>query len=117
LKPLVVKYALAAAAVALSVAGCSRSPIVTLKNNSGRELQNVVISGSGFSERVGTLSSEGSHSFSPHVRGESGIRTQFDAAGQHHDSGEQGYFEASGGNRVSVVIDSEMKVAVYAKLE
>ena len=99
------------------LAGCSRAPVVTLKNDSAAELQNVVLSGSGFSESVRTFPSAAVHSFSPRVRGESGIRVQFDAAGQHHDSGEQGYFEASGGYRVFVVVDHEMKVAVDAKVQ
>jgi hypothetical protein len=51
------------------------------------------------------------------VHGESGIRVQFDTAGQHYDSGEKGYFEASGGYHVSVAVDRQMKVAVDAKLK
>ena len=64
------------------------------------------------SQRIGDLPAGAEHSFSPSVRGESGIQVAFDAAGQHYDSGEQGYFEASGGYRVSVVIDPKMKVVV-----
>jgi hypothetical protein len=116
LKPATISHAVAAAAIAFSFAACSRGPVVTLKNDSGTELQNVVLSGSGFSQRVGTLAPAAVQSFSPRVRGESGIRLQFDTAGQHHDSGEQGYFEASGGYRVSVAVDRDMKVAVDAKL-
>jgi hypothetical protein len=94
---------------------CSRSPVVTLRNDSGVQLQNIVVSGSGFSEKIDILLVGGTHSFSPRIRGESGIRVQFDAAGQHHDPGEQGYFEAGEPYRVSVMIDPKMNVAVDAK--
>jgi hypothetical protein len=117
LKAITVSRAIVAAVVALSFGGCSRDPVITLKNDSDSELQNIVLSGSGFTESIGTLRPAAVHSFSPRVRGESGIRVQFDAAGQHHDSGEQGYFEASGGYRVSIVVDPQMKVAVDAKLQ
>jgi hypothetical protein len=104
-------------ALALSVVSCSRGPVVTIRNDSGGELQNVVISGSGFSENIGTLPPAATHSFSPRVRGESGIRVQFDAAGEHHDSGEQDYFEAGEPYRVSVTVDQQIKVAVDAKVD
>ena len=101
----------------MSLTSCSRGPVVTLKNDSASELHNVVLSGSGFTESIDTLRPATVHSFSPRVRGESGIRVQFDAAGQHYDSDEQGYFEATGGYRVSIVVDRRMKVAVDAKLQ
>jgi hypothetical protein len=116
LKPTTLSQAIATAALVLSLWGCSRAPVVTVKNESGRELQNVVLSGSGFTESIGTLGPAATHSVSPRVRGESGIRLQFDTAGQHYDSGEQGYFETSGGYHVSVAVDRQMKVAVDGKL-
>ena len=94
------------------LAGCNHPPVVTLTNRSGVALTNVVITGSGFSERIGEFPAGAERSFSPTVRGETGIQVTFDAAGQHYDSGEQGYFEAGGGYRVSVVIDAQMRVTV-----
>lgn len=73
-----------------------------------------MLSGSGFSEKIDVLPAGETHSFSPRVRGESGIRVQFDAPGQHYDPGEQGYFEAGEPYRVSVTIDPAMKVTVDA---
>ena len=96
----------------IGLGSCERFPVVTVTNRSGVALTKVVIAGSGFSERIGDLPSGAERSFRPSVRGESGVQVTFDAAGQHYDSGEQGYFEATGGYHVSVVIDPQMKVSV-----
>ena len=74
-----------------------------------------MVDGSGFSEKINVLPAGGTHSFSPRIRGESGIRVQFDTAGQHYDSGEHGYFEAGEPYRISVTIDPKMNVTVDEK--
>jgi hypothetical protein len=96
---------------------CGGGPAVTIANRSNVALDNVVVSGSGFSIPVGHLGVDETRSLSPHPRGESGIRVVFDAAGQHHDSGEQGYFEGGNAYRVSITVDTAMKVIVDSGLK
>jgi hypothetical protein len=90
---------------------------VTIANRSRVVLDNVVVSGSGFSIPVGHLGVDETRSLSPRPRGESGIRVAFDAAGQHHDSGEQGYFEGGNAYRVSITVDTAIKVTVNSSLK
>jgi hypothetical protein len=103
-----------AALVALE--GCSRAPVVTIANRSTVTLSNIVISGSGFSNRIDRIAGGGEHRLTVHPRGESGVRLAFDAGGQHVDSGEQGYFEASGGYRVIVTVNTNLSVSVSSDL-
>ena len=106
---------MAAAATFLILVSCHDPDYATINNDSGIELRNVVISGSGFSQRVGTLAPAARYAFAPKPRGESGVRVEFDVADQHYDSGEQGYFEGSD-YRVSIRIDRDMKIAVDTSL-
>ena len=106
-----------ACSLAASLLGCSDRPVVTVANQSSTTLEHLVVSGSGFSEDVGSLSAGAKRSFSPHSRGESGLRVAFDALGAHHTTAEEGYFEGSGGYRVSVSIDAHFKVTVDSTLK
>ena len=100
----------------MALAGCSRAPVVTISNHSSTTLSNLVVSGSGFSERVGTVVAGGQHRVAVHPKGESGVRVAFVAGGQHIDSGEQGYFEATGGYRVSATVGTNLSVSVSSDL-
>jgi hypothetical protein len=40
----------------IAVAGCSDDPTITITNRSGQPLDNVVVSGSGFSASIGAMS-------------------------------------------------------------
>ena len=103
-------------AALLTLAGCSRAPVVTITNHSSTTLSNVVVSGSGFSERIGTVQAGGQHKLTVHPRGESGMRVAFDAGNQHVDSGEQGYFEAGGGYCISANVGTNLGVSVSSDL-
>ena len=107
----------AAAATALFITACDRGPIIQVINRSDVELREVVLSGSGFSERVTSLPAAGHHSFSPSVRGESSLSVTFAAAGVHHESAQDTYFEGGESYFVVVTIDPQMKVTTDAKLK
>ena len=106
-----------AAVVTWALAGCSRAPIVIVTNLSPSALTNVVLSGSGFSERIDRIAPGAERRLTVHPRGESGVRVEFDAGSQHIDTGEQGYFEADGGYRVVVSIQPDLKVSVSSDLQ
>ena len=103
-------------AVIVTVAGCSRAPVVTITNRSTNALANVVVSGSGFTNRIDKIAAGAESRITVHPRGESGVRVAFDAGGQHIDAAEQGYFEAGGGYRVAVTVEPDLKVSVSSDL-
>lgn len=96
---------------AAALTGCSGSSVVTLINRSDITLSNVVVLGSGFTNRFESISPGAEQRFTVHPRGESGLRVAFfDAAGRKVDSGEQGYFEA--GYHVSAIIGTNLNVSI-----
>lgn len=96
--------------------GCSRGPVITIRNASPLTLSNVVVSGAGFSERIGSLSAGAQHRFTARPSGESGLRVAFDGDGRHIETGPQGYFEAGGGYRVAATVNGNLTVSVASEL-
>jgi hypothetical protein len=99
-------------ATLLAAVGCWRAPVITIRNQSSLTLSNAVVSGSGFSERIGNIPAGGEHRLTVRPRGESGVRLVFDAGTNHVDSSEQGYFEAGGGYRVAATVGTNLSVSV-----
>jgi hypothetical protein len=110
-----IPYTIILAAI-VTLAGCSRAPVITIDNRSTSAIANIVVSGSGFSERIDNIAAGAKTTLTVHPRGESGVRLAFDADGRHIDAGEQGYFEAGGEYRVSVIVEPELKVSVSSQL-
>lgn len=102
--------------VAIVMAGCSDDPAITITNSSGQPLDNVVVSGSGFSQSIGAMSPGAQREVAVDPRGESGVRLTFDVGEQHVDSGDQGYFEGSGGYHVAASIQPDLTVSVSSEL-
>jgi hypothetical protein len=100
----------------VALAGCSPSPVVTITNHSPVALNNVVVSGSGFSERIESIAAGAEHRVTVRPRGESGLRVAFDAGSQHIDVDDLAYIEASGGYRVAVTVQSDLKVSASSDL-
>jgi hypothetical protein len=92
--------------------GCSRTPVITVRNESGCTLSNVVISGTGFSERLADLPHGAEIHRRVRPRGESGVRLAFEAGGRQVDSGAQGYFESGGGSRIGVTVGTNLNVSI-----
>jgi len=103
-------------AAIVALVGCSRAPVVTITNRSTNALANVVVSGSGFTNRIDSIAAGAESRLTVRPRGESGVRIEFDARGQRVDSGEQGYFESGGGYRVAVTVEPDLKVSVSSDL-
>jgi hypothetical protein len=104
-------------ALVFELVGCSRETGLTVANHSSGVITNIIVSGSGFSERIDRLAAGAEHRLAVHPRGESGARVAFDAGGRHIDIGEQGYFEGGGSYRVAVIIEPDLKVTVSSELE
>ncbi|HNQ88910.1 MAG TPA: hypothetical protein PKM73_09875 [Verrucomicrobiota bacterium] len=102
-------------AVLAAAAGCSRAPVITVRNLSSQALSNVVVSGSGFTNRIGSIAAGGEHRLAVRPSGDSSLRLVFDAGTQHVDSGSQGYFEAGGGYRVTATVDTNLSVSIASE--
>jgi hypothetical protein len=103
-------------AALMLAAACSRSPVVTIKNQSSVTISNVAVSGSGFSNHIDAIPAGSTHRLTVNPNGESGLRLAFDAGTRHIDSGTQGYFEASGGYRVTAIVETNLSVNISAAL-
>jgi hypothetical protein len=90
--------------------GCSRRPQVTVSNLSSATLTNVVISGSGFSQALGTLAPAGKASASVALSGDSSLRVEFDAGGKHFTATPDCYFESSPNYQVSAIVAPDFTV-------
>jgi len=89
----------------LFAAGCSNKPEVAVINHSNHELENVWISGSGFSNKLENVPVQSEIHTKFRCSGESGIRLTFQSNGTNHDTKEIGYVED----------DSFYKVAIEVK--
>ena len=105
-----------AIAALLLAAGCSRAPVITIKNQSPVTVSNIVVSGSGFTNLVASILAGSEHRLSVRPTSDSGVRLVFDAGTQHIDSGSQGYFEARGGYRITATIATNLNVSVSEAL-
>jgi hypothetical protein len=93
-------------------AGCSRAPVITIKNQSSLTISNIVVSGSGFTNRIAAIPAGSQHRLTVRPSGDSGLWLVFDAGTQHIDSGSQGYFEAGGGYRITATVGTNLSVSV-----
>src|SRR3954469_16410548 len=87
-------------AASLVLVGCSAQNQLVVINQSNLQLRDVVVSGSGFSEQVGTIAPHQERRLVIHCRGESGLKLTFKADGKDVSFGPDGYFEGSGGYRM-----------------
>ncbi|MEX1049089.1 MAG: hypothetical protein WED15_06155 [Akkermansiaceae bacterium] len=94
------------------LSGCSRSPQVSVSNHSAVPLTNVIISGSGFSESIGTLAPAERAAVRVMPSGDSSLRLEFDAEGKHFTAAPDCYFENGPSYRVNATIAPDFSVKV-----
>jgi len=99
------------------VPGCSRHPQVTVRNNSGVTITNVVISGHGFSEKLRDIVPGGSERAALRPTADSDLRLAFDANGIRHNPPEDGYLEASPHYRVTATVAPDFTVKVESSIK
>jgi hypothetical protein len=97
------------------IAGCTRDANLNIVNRSNTELTNVVATGTGFTQSIGSLKAGEQRSISVTPRSESGIQLEFDAKGRHFKSAPQGYFEGGSNAKVTATVSSEFAVTVDVK--
>jgi hypothetical protein len=96
--------------------GCSRGTQLTIVNQSNETLQNVVVSGSGFSEAVGSIRPHEDLRLFVYPRGESSLHVRFNARGGTMSFGPEGYFEGTGGYVVTITVAPSLDVSVRSEL-
>ncbi len=97
------------------LAGCSKQPKITVINHSGVLLSNLVASGSGFSQSLGTLAAGAQVRASVNPTGESSLGLEFDANGKHFSSPPDGYFENSNYYQITATVEPDFSVIVDAR--
>jgi hypothetical protein len=95
-----------------SAVGCKRGAKLTVINDSEATLNNVVASGEGFTEFLGSIPHGDQRHATIQPAGESSLKLEFDADGKHFSSEPSGYFEASGHYKVTATISPDFTVTV-----
>lgn len=98
----------------MSFSGCTRSKDININvvNRSSVELTNVVATGSGFSQSIGSIPAGQERNISVSPRSESGLKLDFDAQGKRFASEPQGYFESGSGAKVKAIVSPKFSVTV-----
>jgi len=81
------------------------TPSICIQNKSPATLTNVVVSGNGFSQSLGTMAAGAEAKISLNSHGKSGITVTFDANGQHYNSGQHEYIAGGPGERFTATVE------------
>lgn len=98
--------------VLVVLVSCSRHPRVTVVNEAADPLANLIISGSGFSESLGSLAPGEQKTVEVRPSADTGLALTFDAKGTTRSPPPDGYFEASGLYRVTAKVQPDFSVKV-----
>jgi hypothetical protein len=85
-------------------------------NQANVALEDVVLSGSGFSQNIGAVRPNAEVRVLVSPQGESDVRIQFKAGGETISFGPNGYFEAGGGYIVAITVSPQLAVSVKSEL-
>jgi hypothetical protein len=102
--------------ILLFTVSCSRHPRVTVMNASGYPLTNLVLSGSGFSEPLGSLAPGEQKTVEVRPSADTALAVGFEAKGTTHAPPADGYFEASGLYRVTATVRPDFSVKVESEI-
>ncbi len=101
----------------LFIFGCfSSGTKVHIKNESGHDLYNLVLSGSGFSEKIEELKDGTTTTIELFPPGESSLDLKFTANGKDFDLPQDTYFEGGGAYTVFVKIGKNFEVDVRVEI-
>lgn len=95
----------------LSLAGCVSGVPVSIANGSDKTLSNVVVSGAGFRESVGTVAAGATETVWVRPRGETPVTVMFVVDEQRY-SGQSEPVENDTVNRIDIKVSSDLQVIV-----
>ena len=104
------------AVASLAFMCCSPQSQLIVVNESNVELRDFVASGSGFSQRLGTIAPHTERRVAIHSRSESALEVRFKAGERVVSSGPDGYFEGFGGYRITATVWQDLHVTVKSEL-
>lgn len=110
------RHLLLLAATVFGLVGCSGATPVTVTNHSTAVLEQVVVTGSGFREPLGTIAPGGTGTAEIRPKGESGIAISFRSGAKRVSLPPQGYFEAGGKYVVTVAVAPDLEATVETRL-
>ena len=96
------------------LSGCVSGVPVVIQNQSDKALQHVVVSGTGFSESVGTIAAGATETVQIRPRSETAVTIQFDVDGQTYSaqSSEDRTIENDDVYRVDVNVDADLTINI-----
>jgi hypothetical protein len=97
--------------VVLLLCGCAKGPEVLLVNASTSTLENVVLTGSGFSEKLGSSTPGTRRQTTLDIRSKSGIRLAFDVEGRHFESDNRWNFESRTEHLVIFQVETDLTIS------
>ena len=110
------RFSLSTILITCCLVGCDRSTPVSVMNQSGATLRNVVISGSGFDQPLGDIAQGVAATTQVRPRGESGLKLSFQSGHRLVTLPAGGYFEGGGRYEVTVVVTRDLGAAVNSTL-
>jgi hypothetical protein len=105
------KIGLVAAALAL-LSGCAPGVPVSIANHSSHTLENVVVSGAGFSESAGAIGAGNTETVYVRPKGASSFKIAFDVDGQRYSSRSADPDSENPVSRVAATIDADLSITI-----
>lgn len=109
---LLVPFGVLAAAITLWWFTTGDNVSVNVRNHSHKYVENIVVSGHGFSCRLGGMGVPGGWAFSARPRFRFDVRMAFDVDGRHYDLPGHTWMLPFGDSLVTVWLDEELKLHV-----
>jgi len=98
------------------LSGCISGVPVSIENQSSSDLTQVVVSGKGFSESVGTVRAGASELVRIHPRVETTVKVAFAVDGQRYSGILQGTIENDNVNTIKATVSADLSISVSAEL-
>ena len=98
------------------LSGCISGVPVSIENQSSSDLTQVVVSGKGFSESIGTIRAGGSELIHVHPRSETGVKVAFVADGQRYAGILDGTIENDDVNTIKATVSADFSISLSAEL-
>ena len=87
------------------------APVVTIINDSNKELKAIVLTGNGFSNSIAFLAANESIQVVVHPRGDSGLGIQFLSNDSTYSKNDLAYIQDSGGYCVKIRVDEDLNIS------
>lgn len=103
---------LATLLASLALSGCVSAVSVSIENRSPAQLADVVVSGSGFSEAVGSIAAGGTATVRVRPPGESQVKVSFEVDGQRYSAMSSERIANDGANSVVATVGADFSISI-----